>query len=76
VIPAAGKSLSVVKTETISMRMRKSYLIVLPCLLVLLLLYLVFGGKGGKSTDELIGDLKTGKEKDRMICQDFGGSER
>jgi HEAT repeat protein len=50
------------------MRMRKSYLIALPCLLVPLLLYLVFGGKGEKSTDELIGDLKSGKEKDRMIA--------
>jgi HEAT repeat protein len=49
------------------MRMRKSYWIALPCLLVLLIVYLVFGGKG-KSTDELIGDLNSGKERDRMIA--------
>jgi HEAT repeat protein len=35
---------------------------------ILPLCLLACGGCGGKSTDELVGDLKSGQEKDRLIA--------
>lgn len=51
------------------MKVRKTYLI-LSCLLVLLLggILVVEGCGSGKSTDELIADLKSEQEKDRMAA--------